>query len=363
MGNAFFKEEFKSLNSVVTSLINDNNTFKNPDYRTKMNDVCDKFTVVLESQLNKHMKVELQDLKDSIYLVPHANHVDMPKESGMKKSTLCSLISSHYSKMLEIILLIKYVYDVEHNGDNSIAGMTIRNIRVENKVMEISYCVTDQHFMGSDKIDLNDLNGFTFFTERFLTKMEREKFFQNMRFLFGRKKKGQLAEYLACGDSLISGEDYKDMLRQPKGKCSQERLAKFNSFIKENVANTASPSYKVRVRKNNPVLHYKACAEKRIMLIDLRVKSSKEVVVLFEMMQKDYVKNINTVLSCLLQIVEHSGNGNYVLKNVDTEKLNTVRKELIKNIAKFYFQSLANFHALMDKAKQVPHFTLGENDR
>lgn len=365
MGNTFFKEEFNNLNSVVSSIINEKNTFKKPEYNTSLDNVCAKYTVVLESELKKHVKVELQDLKDSIYLIPHANHVYMPKtkESGLQKSTLCSLISNHYTKILKIILLIKYVYDLEHNGDRSMAGMTIRNIRLEkNKIMEITYCITDQYFTGDDKIDLRDLEGFSFFSENFLTGMQRERFFQNMKMLLERKKKEKTAEFLACGDTLIKGEEYKSFLRQPKGKCNPVVNERFNAFIKDKVV-SGKTDYTVNVKPNNPVLHYKACAEKRIMLIDLKVKSSKEVVALYEKMQNDYVKNIDLVLKCLLEIVEHKGDGHYVLKKVDTESLNVIQKKLVQYIAKFYFQSLSNFHALMDKAKEVPHFTLGENDK
>ena len=362
MGNAFFKEEFDKLNNVVTGLINDDNLLKNKFYTMQLEDICDKYTVVLESQLKKHVKVELQDLKDSIYLIPHANHVDL-QSSGMRKDTLCKMISSHYRRILELLLLIKYVYDLEHNGDKSMAGTTIRNVRVDDsKVMEISYCLTDQHFGDKSAIDLRDLTGFEIFAERFLDATERESMLHNLRMLLGRRKKARMAEYLACGDSLISGAEYNSFLGT-KAKCDVERVGKFQSFVKARAsAATKGTDYDVKVKPGNPPLHFDACAEKRIMLIDLKVKTSKQVLFLYEKMQSDYVKNINAVLKCLLEIVEPSMKGGYTLRNVDTECLNRIKVQIKKLVAKFYFQSIANFHALMDVAKAVPHYTLGQQD-
>lgn len=353
MGNIAFKQEFDELNSIVTQIIN--------NQEKKVFD-CSNYTLVLESQLQKHLKIELQDLKDNIIFIPHINHVS-PKNVLLKKDELCKLISRHYKKVIEILSLIKHVYDLEHSGKNSLAGMTIRNIRVDKKnIMELSYCLMMQHFNTENFIDFKHLAGFEYFCEKFLDPIEKETFIFNTKMLFGRKKKEDLAKYMTCGDSLLTSDDYKNILRQ-NNKCDKKTKENFGAIIRKNIADDDKKNrYNVTVKKNNPVLHWNACGEKRIILIDLKVSTSTKVLKLYKTMTNNYVKNVNEVLKCVLLIVDNTNNKQYVLKHLDTETLNNIQTKIKKLIAKFYLQSIGDFHALMDEAKRVPHFALNEKD-
>ena len=351
MGNTAFKSELNELDKIVNEILN--------QVSKKQLD-CKNVTIVMESQLNKHLKVELQHLKDTIYFIPHANHVDV-KEKMFTKPKLCQMISRHYKKIIDLLLMIKQVYDLEHSGENSIAGMTIRNVMVDNNIMQITYCIMMQHFGDESFLDFKYLTGFEYFNENFLTKIEREELLFNFKMFFGRIKKPQLAKYMYCGNSLLSGEEYKHILQLKSPKCDKPTSEKVSSFIHSKASNPDGKSYEIPVKRNNPVLHWKACGEKRLILIDLKQKTSKEVDRLYKIMQDNYVKNINDILICVQQLVEIK-NGVYKLRHIDTESLNVLQKKIKKLVIKFYLQSIANFHSMLDVAKSVPHFTLNEND-
>ena len=352
MGNVAFKEEFSKLNEIVTEILNKNE---------KVNIDCESYTVVLESQLKKHIKLELQDLKDNVLLIPHANHV-APNNKLITKNDLCKMISGHYRKLMDLLLLIRHVYDLEHFGEKSLAGMTIRNIEVDkNKIMQITYCLMTQHFDDNDFLDFKDLGGFAYFCERFLKPIERESMVHHMQMMFGRKKKTQLADYMNCGDDLLAPADYRDILRK-NNKCSKEVQQRFTALMRKNAAddNTAT-RYNIKVAKNNPVLNWMACGEKRVMLIDLKNKTSARLSKLYNEMSENYAKNVNNMLKCVLEIVEES-KGKYKLRNVDSATLNVIKSRVIKLIAKFYLQSIGDFHAILDEAKVIPHHTLNQSD-
>lgn len=353
MGNVAFKEEFTKLNEIVSEILNKHD---------KIEMDCDKYTVVLESQLKKHLKLELQDLKDNVLFIPNNNYV-APNNKLLTKNDLCKVISSHYKKIINLLLLIRHVYDLEHLGENSLAGMTIRNIQVDKKqVMQITYCLMSQHFDDNDFINFKELDGFSHFCDNFLKPMERETMIHHMKMLFGRKNKDKIAEYMNCGDDLLTGNDYKDIL-QRKTKCNKEIASRFTTAMRKNVATEYDESkYHIKVSKNNPVLNWMACGEKRVMLIDLKDKTSSKLKKLYETMQEHYVKNINNVLKCILEFVEETEKGKYKLKNVDTTTLNQIQNKIKKLITTFYLQSIVDFHKVLDEAKKIPHYTLNQND-
>ena len=353
MGNVAFKEEFSKLNEIVGEILNKNE---------KVDIDCERYTVILESQLKKHLKLELEDLKDNVLLIPHANHV-APNNKLVTKNDLCKLISRHYRKLMDLLLLIRHVYDLEHFGEKSLAGMTIRNIEVDkNKIMQITYCLMSQHFDDNDFIDFKELGGFAYFCERFLKPEEREAMIHNMKMLFGRKKKSKLADYMNCGDSLLSQADYKDILRK-NNKCNKELHSRYKNHVHNNVAEDKTTTrYNIRVSKNNPVLNWMACGEKRVMLIDLKNKTSSHLSKLYNEMSNNYAKNVNNILKCVLEIVEETNKGQYKLRNVNSVTLNVIKSRIVKLIAKFYLQSIGDFHAILDEAKIIPHHTLNQND-
>jgi hypothetical protein len=235
---------------------------------------------------------------------------------------------------------------------------------MDKKIMELTNCLMAQHFESDEFLDFRDLAGFQMFCDSFLTPMEREKFIYNTKMLFGRKKKDQLAGYMMCGDDLLSSGDYLDILGTRNArKCNKKRNETFNDIARKNVAdNNESERYQVKVKRNNPVLHWKACGEKRIILIDLEASTSKKAAKIYKTMVNHYVTNVNEILKCILLFVEKSADGKYRLQNITSEKLNSIQKQIKRLVAKFYLQSIGDFHALLYEAQNIPHYNLSEQD-
>ena len=52
-----FNKELEKLNSIVNEVITTKKTFKNSNYNFLNPKVCDKYTLVMQNSLNKHLKV------------------------------------------------------------------------------------------------------------------------------------------------------------------------------------------------------------------------------------------------------------------------------------------------------------------
>ena len=124
MGNAksiAFSKDLRSLNQIIDTIVKDNNQDTLGDTIDDNKD-CEKYFFVLESSLKRHLKVDLEELKDSIYVIPKN------VEINYKKEDLCSIIANHYKRAINLLQVIKNVYDFENNGKYSIAGICIGNI-------------------------------------------------------------------------------------------------------------------------------------------------------------------------------------------------------------------------------------------
>ena len=138
-----FGKELELLNNICYSIINkDTNKFNKNEYNMFMNELNNNHLLILEKNLNKHLKVDLENLNSSLYFVPkqQPNVIDFVSDKGMfskennfiKKSEIASMIGNHYSSILNMVKTIANVYDIEGGGDYSIAGIVQRNIKLEN---------------------------------------------------------------------------------------------------------------------------------------------------------------------------------------------------------------------------------------
>lgn len=353
MGNAIFKDELKSLNNIVSGIINNDNLYKNAKYSTQMDDICDNYTVVLESSLNKHIKIELESLKDAIYMIPITKHVEKPSiDKTIKKQNLCQLISDHYRKILEIILVIKYVYDLENNGDENLASLTLKCVQSENNIMKVIYCNSVQSSINSDKLDFSKLKGFEVFNNKMLNERERSTLayrFQNT--LLGKEED-------ACDDAIFTPKDLKNM--GIKKLCTKEQKIHKIQKINELVHNL-DKNLKFSVGLNNPVLNDFICAQQENVFIDLRTPKSKPVLVKYEMMKKSYSDNLKKIVQCLLEIVEPEGN-EYKLRSINNEQLNIIKKKIKQTITQFYCETIYNFHEFIKVVKKSDVFSPNKAD-
>ena len=134
-----FSKELEKMNEIVNKLITKEARFVNPNYNFLYEDVCRNYTILWEKELGKHLKIDLENISGSIYLLPKKDMVSSPEERiHISKQELCEKISKHYVKIMYVITLIKEVFDLEMDGDNSIAGIMKRNIKVVDDILEIN---------------------------------------------------------------------------------------------------------------------------------------------------------------------------------------------------------------------------------
>jgi len=365
---AAFGKELETLNKIVTDIIvgNPNTGHELKDKRFSLGNPteCGKYTTVLESQLKKHLKIELKELKDSIYLVPSSDSLKMQNEQFMNKDSICKLIATHYEKIMKLLLIIKYVYDVEGTGSASLAGITLDNVRLDGNMFVIQYCTTPQQQTvlanqssmpeQKDPDFAASLRGFKYYCDYLLSETEKVNLLKNLRLLFSNTPKKHLARYLFCGDSFLTGESYKDIFSplelKNSVKCDPRMAERFVEFINTHTENTM-----INIAPYNFVLHEGMCLDKKTIVRDLTANTpeNKKVRKLHDRMKADYIKNLNAVINIAKRVVVADGAGNFTLQNIDSEVLEQVTKEVKQTIARFYIQSIINFHALFKYVKSL----------
>lgn len=365
-----FEKELNGLNQIITAIITQNNEYISKNYDFKSQSQCSQYTLLLESSLKKHLKVELKNLKDSIFMIPTKDLVSI-NDKYMSKENMCDVISKHYSNILDLLVTIKMVYDIEHNGDNSLAGITLRNVRFHNdSIMEINYCDMAQkpikQTAGQDSstmLDFSELSGLKIFTEKILTKQEKNALLRNIKNIFAKKDMNKVSAVALCGDELLDAKDYQAILNghiNPKMTCKKELKSQFDDAL-----HAKNHNLLVKVVKENPILHTELCGSKQRMIIPLNGKSKevKEVIGLYNKMRDDYVKNLNAILNIVKQLVDTSDGGKtYSLQHIDNKMLQSLTAQCKKHISIFYMQSILNYHRLFNKAKELPNSILNWND-
>lgn len=382
--NEVFKKELKSLNDIVHNLINiDNKSFRNSSFNLLDKNSCDNYTFVLQNSLNKHLKMDLVAAKDSIFMIPTRDvittkDIKTQDSKDYTKQDLCSMIAQHYVRILRVLVLIKHVYDLEHSGDNSIAGITWRNIRKQGSLMEISFCnmtqkdydenasayistgkgkgkanvekqqIETQHQNQNQQntIDFSKLSGLSYFCEHFLTGVEERKVFvAHLKSLLTKTPSSKIAKYASCRSDIYSGVF--------KGKCDKKIFDEFNKYIDKQ---TNSLDLDFVVASGNPILHENMCGQKEKIIVDLNGNGKNKNLKLklladYGKLYRNYKKNINDMVDIVMEFVDID---NMQLKSIDINTLIAIEKKVVKVISLFYVQTLVDYYALLETAKQIP---------
>ena len=65
-----FNKELSMLNAIVNDIISDKDIFKNKSYNFLSENVCTNYQVILEDELSKHLKLDINALGTSLYILP-----------------------------------------------------------------------------------------------------------------------------------------------------------------------------------------------------------------------------------------------------------------------------------------------------
>lgn len=360
-----FQKELSLLNSTVNNLLNEDNVFKNKDYNFLSQDVCDKYKVVLEEELEKHLKLSIKALGTSLYILPKdEDNNDRLTKLNLTKKQVCEKISNHYIKILYILSLIKYVYNIEQDGDLSIAGIVYRNIRVLDDIMEINFCdlphrnYNNKTSMETFKINFAKLEGFKFFVDYFLDRPEASAFVSIMRSVLARHSKQKFASIVCqhISNKTLKPDDIKYLETLYNNKygtklvCNQSDKAKSPSSVSRHGVNID-----IFVNRENPILAKELCFAPRKITIKTSCTEGKKVLELYKQMKKNYEDNISAVYALLSKFILRSSNGTYVLKDIDKITLDTIIEDVKLKIKVFYIQSIMDFQMLLDQAKLIPN--------
>lgn len=352
-----FQEDLRAIQDIVNSIVTEQDLFKNRDYNFLSQDVCEKHYMLAESELQRHLKIHVKELGQTLMLIPK------DEETKVQKKEICQRISSHYMKILYILCLIKYVYNLEKHGDFSVSGIVFRNIRILNQdIMEINFCNLphkDYRKQGQDiyKIDFGQLEGLRFLTEYFLDKQEASGFLRILRQILGRKTKGRVREAICEYLSFNKDVEYKAKLEELYFGKFQERLAcSGNTSVKPG----SFPNLMMYVEGNNPVFSKDYCYEIHKLVIPLKHPEAKGVLETYENMRSHYQANLRSIEKLLGLVVTKSKDGHYELRDLTKTSLDEIIEKVKKAIQTYYLQSILDYQHLLDLCKTIPNVNVSK---
>ncbi len=361
-----FQKELSLLNRTVNNLLNENDVFKNKDYNFLSQDVCDKYKVVLEEELEKHLKLSIKALGTSLYILPKdEDNNDKLTKHNLTKKQVCEKISNHYIKILYILSLIKYVYNIEQDGDLSIAGIVYRNIRVLDDIMEINFCdlphrnYNNKTSMETFKINFSKLEGFKFFVDYFLDRPEASAFVSVMKSILARNSKQKFASVVChhLSNKTLKFEDVKyleELYMRKYGNKLVCRQGQDKAMSPPKTLSKFSINIDIFVNKENPILAKEFCFAPRKITIKTSTTEGKKIQSMYNQMKRNYEDNITNIYSLLNKFITPQ-NDTFILKDIDRVTLDGIIEEVKSKVKIFYIQSIVDYQMLLDQAKLVPN--------
>jgi hypothetical protein len=352
-----FASELSTISHLVNNIITPDNLFISDEYNLLGKEACSRFTFVLESSLKKHLKVQVRELNNALLLIPKQDRLAVGSRV-VDKSEMCNVIATHYTKCLYLLCLVKYVYDLEHGGDHSIAGIVQRNVRLVGNLLEVNYCALPQKAYNQldKRIDFGKLQGLKFFVEHFLNPEEQGDLFEHFRLTFGKIDDERRVAQAICQSQILSQDDLKDIYNiRPNCKNARKKASNSNEW-------------RVFVAEGNPILSSDLCMSKKKLIIQLQNnKQSKTIKAALDKLHSDYTVNLLETKKCLERLVyktdpppENPKGCRYALRNLSDSELDILTADLKRIITKLYLQPLVGYQRLLEIAKTMPSITLEE---
>ena len=361
-------DKMQRLHHILTEILTEDGAkFKDPRYAfgTDGDDVCKDFNVLLESELRKFLKVELLNMRDNIYLVPRKEGAHIGNKY-LKKADLCKDIAGHYNRVFNMVVTIKQIFDIEKNalesGQHSIAGICLKNVRDTPSVMQIHYCGSIQRdtrkMQKKDsngdadikRIDFNELKGLKYFMDHILGgTREKNLFLRNLMNLLERRDKAKVDELFACGMDYIDGKTLSDNVSLGSIK-RNDRLCK----VASETADTSGHISSMMVNEGNPIFDLSMCSDQLSYIIDktaITRDERRKLEGLYNHMLKTYEKTLSDIVGFMDKLVVVSGRDKWELRDLNTDDVDALQKDLKRLVTLFFYTSLRNYHNLLDYAK------------
>lgn len=319
--NAVFHKELKQINFIVNQMLSENNIFKTSKYNMFLKGKCDEFTIINSKKLYKYPKMNIDNINSSIFIIPNSELVNT-------KKYMCNKISIHYTRILQIIYLIKYLYDLENFGDKSIGGIIQRNIQIKENLVEISYCESKQEepYSFDNGVNFSNLAGFDMFVNTFLSKEESKNFLGQFQEMLTNYNKRKLKKFI-CKDVIVDNETH-NKIHNTTFQCQSGGQ------------NLEQEKIMLRVTPYNPIFSWNLClhSKKRVATYNRRIINS------IRKLQSTYKENFSQMILLLNQlIVFNTENETYELKLITSAELDIIEKEIKKTIILFFMQSIVEY--------------------
>lgn len=321
-----FANELNKFNKIINGILSSNNIFKDPEYNFFLKNRCQDFIVLNERALNKYKKYELNFL-ESYLLIPKT-------DLARTKKTYCHNISLHFTRILQLIYCVKYIYDIENNGDNSIGGIVLRNIKSNPDFIKMTVCESDQTDIRNFQkgVNFSKLSGFDAFAKYILTNHERELFIKQIQEMLGEYNKRRFQKHV-CKDIIVSKEDH-EKIHRSKFDCQRGGG--------ENIYDT---DIYIKVKKENPVFNWNLCAYPKRYI----AKHNTQLRNAITLMRNHYKSNFSQMLEVLDKLIFFDiSKQEYRLRHVSSVDLDTIEIELKRNVIVFFMQSLSDYKNILD---------------
>lgn len=331
-----FEKEYTEVRKLLNGILTENDLFRNTKYNMFLKGKCEEMTLVARKRLERHPKFEVRSLMDDLFVVPN-------DEMGDTKREMCNAISMHYIRVLKLLYVVKYVYDVETHGDYSVAGIVLRNIQTRDGLVEARYCGTPQEELGSfDRgVDFAKLSGFQVFVNDFLKPREREIFLGHLRELLNRGSIRYLRRWV-CKDMLVSKANYARIYRTNM-QCGGGGASKAGA------RGGVVESIFVKVSERNPVLSWQLCGAPRSFIS----KESAEITKAIRHMQKRYRENIARVRTELERIIAPSTDGaGFDIRSMKDTDLDDIERSVKGAIVEFFVESFVNYRHVLSETEK-----------
>lgn len=312
-----FHQEFREINRMLSEVLNETGTFRENKYNMFVKGQCEAMTLVTEKRLKRHAKFELQGLKDKLYMIPNTEMVETKRD-------LCHAISMHYVRILRLLHTVRRIYDVESQGDYSIAGILLRNITVREGLVEARFCAGPQEELGTfDKgVDFSKLAGFRTFVDDMLSPQERSVFMGHLRELLNRADMRFIRKWIDR-DLLVSKREYKRVYRGGDPKAV---------FVK--------------VAAGNPILSWQLCANQKSHI----AKVNPELLRAIKQFRDRYRANMREIQKSIGALLREDDASQ--LRDVNEAELDGIERELKRTLVLFFVESLVNYRHVLTVAQK-----------
>nr|QOI90381.1 hypothetical protein HWQ62_00244 [Pyramimonas orientalis virus] len=339
--NNIFEKDLKDINNVVDNLINSKNLFKNDEYNFFLKSKCKELVVVNQHKLAKYKKYQLDYVGDNYFLIPK-------EELNKTKKEYCHNISMYFTRILKLIFCIKYVYDLENNGDRSIGGIIMRNIKMNDDLLKVSFCESKQNDLRDFQkgVNFSMLSGFDMFIKYILTQEEANVFVKQLEVILDTYDKKRLKKYV-CKD-LIVDEKTHSRIHRSTFTCHQKGGSSKRFKDNEDIF--------IKVGEDNPIFSWNLCAFSKTHI----AKNYKQLNSLIVEMKANYKFNFKKVLELLHEIVYLDPVDNtHKLSGVTHQDLDNIEKRLKRTIIIFFMQSLSDYKNVLNTIK---HYSINTNE-